>query len=168
MVTRRKVLAAGGGATLGTFLFHAPSSAAEPTLAAALERSRLVYISPIRSDGKESRCHSEVLFVADGDDVYICSREAAWRTRAVLDHGLNKARLWVGEVGRWQAGNRDYASLPSMDATVTHISKPEEHARILAMFVQKYPERFNDERNVFRDGLKDGTWVMFRYASAPG
>lgn len=168
MVTRRRVLAAGGGTVVSTVLFHAPVSAAEPTLADALKRSRLVYISPIRSDGRESRCHSEVLFVADGDDVYVCSRVAAWRTRAVLDHGLNQARLWVGEVGRWQAGNMDYASLPSIHAMVTHISDPDEHARVLVLFADKYPDRINEDRTVFRDGLKDGTWVMFRYALVEG
>jgi hypothetical protein len=62
----------------------------------------------------------------------------------------------------------DYASLPSMDAMVTHISDPDEHARVLVLFADRYPDRINEDRTVFRDGLKDGSWVMFRYAAVEG
>ena len=37
----------------------------------ALEKSPLVYISPLQSDGSESTCHGEVWFVIDGDDLLV-------------------------------------------------------------------------------------------------
>ena len=42
----------------------------------------VVYLTPLRSDGSESRCHAEIWFVADGDDVFVCTPGDSWRAQA--------------------------------------------------------------------------------------
>ncbi len=54
---------------------------ASPTLAdpitTGLSTSDLVYLSPIKSNGKESACQAEIWFVYDGADVYVCTGSRA-------------------------------------------------------------------------------------------
>ena len=62
-----------------------------PRLSLAATESNLIYISPIRSDGKLSRCQAEVWFVGEGQDFYVVTATDAWRSRAVKQ-GLTGAR----------------------------------------------------------------------------
>ena len=93
MITRRIVLAWGTSAiALGGTLRIA--WAEETSLKQAVASSDLIYLTPIRSDGSESRCQAEVWFVPDRGDLYVVTESNTWRAHAPRI-GLNRARVWV-------------------------------------------------------------------------
>ena len=73
---------------------------AEATPSDKLETSQLVYITPIKSNGEESRCKAEIWFSHHDGDVFVVTPPETWRAQAV-GKGLTKARLWVGDFGVW-------------------------------------------------------------------
>ena len=81
---------------------------------AALEKSPLIYLSPLRSDGAESECHGEVWYVRDGAELLVVTAADRWKALAVR-RGLDRARIWVGDFGQWKKSRRalqDGAHLP--------------------------------------------------------
>ena len=93
--TRRDLLV-GGVASLG-ILALTPTRLRAQELSeetrVALEQSPFVYISPLRSDGEESRCHGEVWFAFDRGSVLIVTEANTWKSRA-LAAGLDRVRIW--------------------------------------------------------------------------
>jgi len=104
----RRVFLGGAFASLATFALSPPFTAraqkqseVPPKLAAELEVSPYVYVSPLRGDGRESTCHGEVWYDwIDGSVVLITAKET-WKARS-LKKGLDRARIWVGDYGRWK------------------------------------------------------------------
>ena len=165
-ITRRQALGRavflGGAALAAPWLPRSAWSAHADETAAALAESPLVYISPLRSDGAESRCHAEVWFVTDGDDVLIVTDAKRWRARAIAQ-GLERARLWVGDHGVWTTADGAYLASPRFDATASVEADPTVHARALAAFGAKYPRDWGSWGPRFRSGLADGSRVLLRY-----
>jgi len=166
-ITRRRFLA---GAAAGAAALWLPRRAfgdeASPRAAAlktALAASPLVYVSPLRKDGSESTCHGEVWFVADGDDVLVVTAADRWKARA-LAHGLERARLWVGDFGVWTRSGGKFKSAPSFEAKAAFEKDPAARTRALEAFGRKYPAEWDKWGPRFRDGLADGTRVLIRYA----
>jgi hypothetical protein len=167
-VDRRTFLLGGlAGALLPRVLARAAEPVAEPTaaLAAALERSPLVYVSPLRADGQESTCHGEVWFGwLDGAVVVITARER-WKARAVLG-GRDRARIWVGDHGPWKrmlVKNEAFRSAPSFEARAEIAKDPALLDRLLATFERKYPAEIGTWRDRMRQGFADGSRVLIRY-----
>ncbi len=125
--------------------------------------SPLIYISPLKSDGTVSRCQAEVWFLGDGDSDYVVTSSTAWRAEAVRK-GLTQAKVWVGDVGRWQQSNGTYKNLPSHFATVSFETDAAEHARLLEGFGAKYASEWGKWGPRFKNGLADGSRVMLKYA----
>ena len=144
------------------------SGALAPELTRALEKSPFVYVSPLRSDGRESACHGEVWYGwLDGSVVLITSAES-WKARS-LDRGLERARLWVGDYGRWKrvvGRNEAFRSGPSFEARATVAREEALLERLLEVYQRKYPEEIGRWRERFRSGFADGTRVLIRYAPA--
>ena len=89
-------------------------------LETALEESGLVYVSPLLADGSESTCHGEVWFGWIDGAVVIITGAEGWKARA-LGRGLESARLWVGDHGRWKklvTRNEAFRAAPSFDEDV--------------------------------------------------
>ena len=156
MMNRRESLAALGALAAGAAL---PLRAAE--IPAAADQSPLIYITPIRSDGRESRCQAEVWFVREGASLYVVTTTETWRARAV-QAGLNTARIWVGDKGVWSR-SRTYRQLPSVRATASLVTDRERHAELLKTFGAKYVSEWTKWGPRFADGLADGSRVMLRY-----
>jgi hypothetical protein len=131
----------------------------------ALSASPLVYISPLKKDGSESACHGEVWFVADGDDVLLCSGAEGWRSNAVKN-GLVRARLWVGDYGVWKSAGGKFRDAPSYDATAAFEGDAAARERALEAFGEKYPDEWGKWGPRFRDGLADGSRVLIRYKAS--
>jgi hypothetical protein len=159
MLTRRQVIA-GMGAMLA-WLPMARAKAAQ-ALARAMEDSALIYITPIQSSGKESQCQSEVWFAHDGIDMFVCTGTDTWRARAAKK-GLNRARVWIGDLGVWTSTKGKYRKLPSVDTQVTVIDNKDEQARVLKLFGQKYTLQWVVWGRRFRAGLDDGSRTLLRY-----
>ncbi len=163
-ISRRRALRLGGSA-LGAALLTRPLRAAGADGAAlprAMAGSDLVYVTPLLRDGRESRCQAEVWFVADGGDAVVVTATDAWRARAVRQ-GLDRARLWVGDEGVWTESDGAYRFLPSTLAGVSQIEDPDEHARLLEQFGEKYSLSWIVWGPRFRNGLREGSRVMLRY-----
>ena len=135
----------------------------EATPSDKLGTSQLVYITPIKSDGEESRCKAEIWFSHHEGDVFVVTPPEAWRARAV-GKGLNKARLWVGEFGQWTQSDGAFRDAPEFMATASIESDAKKHAVVLAAMGEKYAETgWGRWGQRFRDGLVDGSRVMIRY-----
>jgi hypothetical protein len=134
-------------------------------LETALEESGLVYVSPLLADGSESTCHGEVWFGWIDGAVVIITGAEGWKARA-LGRGLESARLWVGDHGRWKklvTRNEAFRAAPSFDARAETVRDAELLDRLLAIFDRKYPEEIGRWRERMRNGHADGSRVLIRY-----
>jgi len=157
-MNRRQCLLAAGSA----LVLAVPLRARE--MPAAAGSSRLIYLTPIRSDGRESRCQAEIWFVQDAQDLYVVTAQDAWRAEAVR-RGLTGARIWVGDVGTWSRGGK-HTTLPMLDASASQVGNRGTHERILALFGKKYTSEWSTWGPRFKDGLEEGSRVMLRYRVA--
>lgn len=129
-----------------------------------LETSQLVYITPIKSNGEESRCKAEIWFAHHDGAVFVVTPPETWRAEAV-GKGLTRARLWVGEFGVWTQADGAFREAPEFMATASIETQADVHARVLTAMGGKYAETgWGRWGQRFRDGLADGSRVMIRYA----
>lgn len=132
---------------------------------ALLETSPYVYVSPLRGDGQESRCHGEVWFAwLDGNVVLITAREG-WKARSATT-GSRKARLWVGDHGRWKGltgKNEAFRAAPSFDAQARIVKDDALLDRLIAVYEKKYPGEIGRWRDRFRSGFASGERVLVVY-----
>ena len=131
----------------------------------ALAESRYVYISPLRSDGEESRCHGEVWFGWIDGAVVVNTGADRWKARSVR-RGLDRARIWVGDFGRWKGllgKNEDFRRGPSFDARAEFVEDVRVLDRLLAQYEKKYPAEIGEWSDRMRNGFTDGSRVLIRY-----
>lgn len=130
-----------------------------------LAKSRYVYISPLGLDGAESRCHGEVWYGWIDGAVVIITKATTWKTRS-LGRGLDRARIWVGDHGRWKrtlARNHAFRSGPSFTAKASIMRDAKLFDRLLERFETKYPDEIGNWRDRMRAGFADGSRVLIRY-----
>ena len=164
-LTRRRfvqgaLLLAGGLAAGARPAFAAAD--ADPALAAA-ENSPLIYVSPLKSDGQESRCHGEVWFVVDGRDLLVVTDKSRWRA-ACISQGRDQARIWVGDHGVWTRSKGAFRESPSYVAKARLDADSAAHARALESFGKKYSDEWGTWGPRFRKGLATGKRVLIRYS----
>jgi hypothetical protein len=162
LIRRREFLAGAAGAALWPLFGRADGS---PPVA-LLETSPFVYISPLRSDGSESTCHGEVWYGWLDGAVVINTAPNTWKSRALV-MGLDRARIWVGDHGRWKklvGRNEAFRAAPSFDARVESMVKDEELLeRLLALYEKKYPTEISSWRDRMRKGYHSGARLLLRY-----
>lgn len=135
---------------------------ADPTRT-ALSTSRLIYLTPIRSDGEESECKGEVWFSYDGDaHVHVVTQYEAWRANAIRQ-GLTSARIWVGEFGVWTRAGDSYRSAPELMLEGSIEDDPLAQEKVLTTMGGKYTDEWGVWGPRFREGLRDDSRVMLRY-----
>jgi hypothetical protein len=160
---RRTVLKA-GGLLLGSLLLPAAARSAEPAralpreTAEALHKRALVYVSPLRTSGEESRCHGEVWFFMDGGDVVIGTDPRRWKGVAVKT-GRTRTRIRVQRDER----ESDYRKALRFDAEARIDADAASFDRLLAAYGAKYSEEWGKWGPRFRKGREDGTRVLIRY-----
>lgn len=162
-------LAGAASATPRARAFAAAEGAVPAALGAALEKSPYVYVSPLRADGNESSCHGEVWFAWLDGAVVLITAKTAWKARAAA-RGLERARLWVGDYGRWkQLGMRNQAFRggPSFLARASATRDAALLERMLAVYDAKYPAEIGKWRERMRSGFADGSRVLLRYVPEP-
>ena len=131
----------------------------------AMAKSPVVYLSPLQTSGKESKCHAEIWFAHHDDVVYVVTPATAWRSRAIRQ-GLDQARIWVGDHGVWRSSSK-FKSAPSYLAKASVVPKGDAAIeRGLATMGAKYAGDWGKWGPRFRMGLKDGSRVMLRYQPA--
>ena len=158
MIGRRTLVA---GAALAPVVLTLRSALA--AAAPALQSSKLVYLTPLKSDGSESRCKAEIWFGYYAGDVFVVTPPTAWRAEAVAK-GLTRARMWVGEFGVWTRADDAFREAPEHMASATLEQDAEVQAAVLAGMGEKYADdgwsRWGPQ---FKSGLADGGRVMIRY-----
>lgn len=172
-ITRRGFVAAGGAILAGALLPRRFWASEDPGKSApalgdvqrAAEKSPLIYVSPLRSDGTESRCHGEVWFVTDGRDLLVVTAADRWRARAI-EAGLARARVWVGDHGVWTTSEEAFRKSPSIDFDGVLEKDGGRQAKLLESFGAKYPSQWSSWGPRFSKGLADGSRVMIRYRPA--
>jgi hypothetical protein len=125
----------------------------------------LVYVSPLRSDGSESRCHGEVWFAWLDGAVVINTAADRWKARS-LRSGLDRARIWVGDFGRVNGllgSNDEFRKGPVFDARAEFVADPAVLDRLLEQYETKYPAEIAKWRGPMRTGVADGSRVLIRY-----
>ncbi len=129
----------------------------------ALTNSRLIYMTPIKSDGAESTCKGEVWFMYDGDSqIFVVTQYEAWRANAIRQ-GLTSARIWVGEFGIWTRAGDSYRSAPELMLEGSIEDDVEAQDAALAKMGTKYSDEWGVWGPRFREGLRDDSRVMLRY-----
>lgn len=168
----RRVFLGGAFASLATLFVGRPLPALARTslpvsdeLRAKLDDSPYVYVSPLRRGGAESTCHGEVWYSwIDGSVVLITSKKS-WKARS-LGLGLDRARIWVGDYGRWKriiGRNEDFRAGPSFEARSSVSRDAKLLERLLTSFEVKYPDEIASWRDKMRSGFHDGTRLLIRY-----
>ncbi len=143
----------------------APGAGLPDTTRALLEKSPYVYISPLRANGEESSCHGEVWFGWLDDAVVMITGADRWKAKA-LAKGLDRARLWVGDHGRWKTltGRNDaFREAPHVDARVSRSQDRALFDRMLALYEKKYPNEIGNWRDRFVQGFASGERWLLRY-----
>ncbi len=166
MLKRRTLMQAAIAAT-GLSLVPSLRAARLPDqLQTSLQESDLIYLTPIQSNGKESSCQAEIWYVWDGSDIYVCTDTRAWRVKAVAK-GLDRTRIWVGDLGNWKRTNGKYKSLPKIETMSSIITDETVHAKAMEMFGKKYPIGWIRYGSEFTEGLASGSRTLLKYHPAP-
>ena len=167
-LTRRELIQLGAGA-LVALAWPARSRAALPADAIALlERSGFVYVSPLKSDGAESRCHGEVWYGWLDGCVVLITAGTTWKARA-LAHGLARTRIWVGDhgrVGRVLGSGDAYRKAPTFEATAAPSKDAALLDRLMATYRRKYPNEIASWEPRMRSGFASGERVLIVYTPA--
>jgi hypothetical protein len=133
---------------------------------ALLERSPFVYVSPLLRNGKESSCHAELWFAWIDDSIVVTVAKDRWKATA-LTRGLNGARIWVGDHGRWKnmigGHNAAYLEAPNFLATAERVEDKKMIERLLTVYAKKYPDEIARWSDRMRSGNADGSRIMIRY-----
>jgi hypothetical protein len=134
---------------------------------AAIESSPLIYITPIRSDGSESRCHGEVWFASEGSDLLVVTPPDLWRAKAIRQ-GLDRARIWIGDFGVWKKSHGQFKTAPMFLAQAELISSNAGLVKhTLEQMGVKYAKTgWETYGPKFNEGLRNGERVLIRYRPA--
>ncbi len=131
-----------------------------------LEKSEFVYVSPLLRGGRESTCHAEVWYAWLDETVVLITARSTWKGEA-LARGLDRARIWVGDHGRWKgwfSNNEDFRRAPHFEARATIDPDAALLERLMTIYARKYPEEFSDWEDDMRSGFASGERVIVRYA----
>ncbi len=167
-VTRREMLS-GAALALGALAFlprtlrAADAKFALPKATElALDKSKLVYVSPLRADGRESTCHGEVWYFWDRGAVVLATASKGWKARAVKS-GKDKARIWVGDYGQYSSASEKLATAPTFLANAAVDTDKETFARLLASYSTRYADEWAKWKPKFESSYADGSRTVIRY-----
>ena len=143
------------------------ATALPPATLQLLDASKFVYVSPLRKDGAESTCHGEVWFAWLDGSVLVNTRRGTWKARA-LEKGQGRARIWVGDHGRWKAvvgstRNEAFRAAPHFDARASFVTDHAVNDRLIALYEKKYAGEFDRWREDMQTGFYSGERKLIRY-----
>ena len=138
------------------------SIAKQSPAVAALDKSALIYLTPILANGNESSCHGEVWFVHHDSEIFVVTQSDAWRAEAIRK-GLSSAAIWIGEFGVWKRAKDKFRSAPYLRISGRIENDTAVHTTLLGKFGAKYADEWSSWGPRFTNGLADGTRVMLRY-----
>lgn len=134
-------------------------------LKTGLKNSELIYLSPIKTDGAESTCKSELWFLYDESSIYVVTQSSAWRADAIRK-GLTQARIWIGGADRTLAVEGKLDTAPSSLASAELMADNSRFDAIVDKFGVKYSAtgvEWDEWGPRWRASLGVGSRVMLRY-----
>ncbi len=170
-IDRRTFLGAAALALLAPRLGFAEPALTATALPATtlqlLDTSKFVYVSPLKKDGAESTCHGEVWFAWLDGAVLVNTRRITWKTKA-LQQGLDRARVWVGDHGRWKSGlgsspTDAFRKAPSFDARASFETDRKWNDQLIALYEKKYEGEFARWHEDMQTGFYSGQRMLIRY-----
>lgn len=161
-INRRQALGGTAAVILAGFSTSRITLAANSPAVAFLDKSALIYLSPLLSNGKESTCHAEIWFVHHNAEIFVVTQADAWRAEAVR-RGLTRASIWIGEFGPWKKAKDNYRSAPHLNLEGSLATEAKVHEEVLATYAKKYADEWGSWGPRFQKGLADGSRVMLRY-----
>ena len=165
-LTRRELIQLGVGAAVALAWPARSFAALAPDVTSLLERSPFVYVSPLKSDGGESRCHGEVWYGWLDGAVVLITANTSWKARA-LERGLARTRIWVGDhgrVGRVLGSGDAYRKAPSFEAKAAQSKDATLLDRLMMTYRRKYPNEITSWEPRMRLGFENGERILLRYA----
>jgi hypothetical protein len=132
-----------------------------------LETSPFVYVSPLRKSGEESTCHGEVWYAWLDGAVVVNSRRGTWKVKA-LEKGLDRARIWVGDHGRWKPSiggqrNEAFRAAPSFDAQARLVTDRAVLSRFIEACEKKYAAEFARWKEDMQTGVFSAQRKLIAY-----
>jgi len=168
-ITRRALMRAGAGVVVALAwpAWRSRADSLPPDLTGLLDKSLFVYVSPLKRDGAESRCHGEVWFGWLDGGVVLITAKTSWKARS-LESGLALARVWVGDHGRVGGilGGEAFRKAPSFEARARLEKDAAVLDRLMALYRTKYPDEIEKWEPRMRSGFASGERVLIRYAPA--
>lgn len=164
MITRRQLTL--GLLTVPILASVSRSVHAESQLPEELSTSKLIYLTPIKSDGEESACKAEIWFAYVDQEIYLVTPKDAWRAEAI-QKDLTEARIWVGDFGNWKRAKGAFREAPELMATGSIIDDKEKQAKVLEQMGKKYSDEWSTWGPRFKSALADGSRVMIKYKPKP-
>jgi hypothetical protein len=167
-LTRRELLQLGAAALAALAWPRRAHAALAPDVTGLLERSGFVYVSPLKRDGGESRCHGEVWYAWLDGGVVLITAKTSWKARA-LASGLSRARIWVGDhgrVGRVLGSGDAFKQAPSFEASAAQSKDAALLDRLMAAYQSKYPKEITSWEPRMRAGFASGERVLIVYTPA--
>ena len=146
-------------------ILYAAKGMANEDIKEKLKTSQLVYITPIKSNGEESKCKAEIWFLYHDDGIHVVTPTDAWRTEAIRK-GLTSARIWVGEFGNWRRANDAFRAAPELMASGEIVTDTEVHAVVLEGMGIKYSSGWDSWGPRFKSSLEDGSRAVLRYSQS--
>jgi hypothetical protein len=131
-----------------------------------LTESEYVYVSPLLANGRESTCHGEVWYAWLDESVVLITAKTTWKARA-LDRGLESARVWIGDHGRWKGwfrNNETFRRAPNFNAIATTDNDATLLDRLMKVYETKYPAEFSHWEERQRSGFHSGERIIIRYS----
>lgn len=151
-----------GGAISPQLQTAAIQTTEQSALHQKIQKSPLIYLTPLGRDGTFSQCQAEIWYVEVAGQLMVCTNTESWRARAIT-LGRRLTKIWVGDVGVWKAGSSKHLSLPGFEAEGSYITDPSTIDLALEAFGDKYPLQWLLWKGRFKKGLKDGSRVMLGY-----
>jgi hypothetical protein len=168
VLSRRALLQLAASAAVAAAWPRPAFAGVPPDVSGLLERSGFVYVSPLKHDGSESRCHGEVWYGWLDGRVVLITASTTWKARA-LARGLARTRIWVGDhgrVGRVLGSGDGYRKAPAFEASAAPSKDAALLDRLMATYRRKYPNEIGSWEPRMRAGFASGERVLIVYTPA--
>ncbi|MYD46094.1 MAG: hypothetical protein F4W92_07060 [Gammaproteobacteria bacterium] len=125
-----------------------------------LKTAKLIYLTPIKTDGEESKCQGEVWYVYLDSKIYVTTATDAWRAEAIRKD-LPDARIWIGDYGVWTSAKEKYKEGPELMIEGAIFDDEDKLPEILKAFTDKYGT--GRYPRVFKEEIEEEKRVVLEY-----
>lgn len=160
MVLTRSLVGQAEEETADVDVADSEEESSETEIPEELETAKLIYLTPIKTDGEESKCQGEVWFVYLDSRLYVTTATDAWRAEAIRKD-LKDARIWIGDYGVWTRAEEKYKEGPELMLEGSIFDDEDKLPEILEAFTEKYGT--GRYPRVFKEEIEEEKRVVLEY-----